>query len=164
MAAAAKEPVWRRYFLTPLAGQLKQGAEPEKLAQSLSWGFALGVFPILGTTTTLCGMAAVGLKLNHIAIQLMNWLVYPLQILLIIPFLTFGNFLFGITSPRLSLSEITAAFERNFWGALQDLGGLAARGVVGWLVISIPLVYLLARLLTPLMVRLSKNIHDRSSA
>jgi len=151
-------PFWQRYVIHPLTGQLKQGAEPHKLSQSMAWGFGLGIFPILGTTTTMCGIMAVWLRLNHVAIQLMNWLVYPLQIMLIIPFLRLGNILFGVESGQLSLKEITAAFEHDFWSAAQSLGGLAFRGVVAWSILVLPLVFLVTRALNPIMIRLSNNM------
>jgi len=165
--SAQKETVrisfWQRYVIKPLIGQLKQGAEPGKLAQSLSWGFMLGIFPILGTTTTLCGVAAIWLKLNHIAIQLVNWLVYPVQILMIIPFLKLGNYLFGVKTQQLSLADITAAFENNFWSGLQDLGGLALRGIAAWTVVALPVVFLLTRILKPVMIHLNQRISRKGT-
>lgn len=153
----SKTPFWRRFVVDPLIDQLKQGAEPHKLAQSMAWGFGLGIFPILGTSTTMCGITAIWLRLNHVAIQLMNWLVYPLQILLIIPFLQFGNILFGIESSHLSLKEITASFEHDFWSAAQSMGGLALRGIVAWALLVLPMVFLVTRALNPIMIRLSNR-------
>lgn len=150
---------WRKYLVDPIVGQLHQGATPDALASSIAWGAVLGLFPVLGSTSILCGIAAVRLKLNHIAIQGINWIVYPLQIALIIPFLSLGNALFGIPSDNLSLASITQAFETNFLGALHDLGGLAARGIAAWVLVAIPSVPLLRLILRPVMRRLAHSLH-----
>ncbi len=151
----------RRRLIQPLLNQLTQGASPVQLARSVGWGFVLGIFPILGTTTTLCGIAGVALRLNHIALQAVNWLVYPLQILLIIPFLRLGNVLFGLDPFPLSLTEITALFEVDFWGSLRDLGGLAARGIVAWTLVAIPTVILFRLILTPVFTRIARSLPQR---
>ena len=78
-----------------ISGWLKQGISPKTLALSIAFGFVLGVFPVLGVPTLLCGLAAVVLRLNMPALQLVNYLVYPLQIALLWPFSRFGDKLFG---------------------------------------------------------------------
>ena len=151
----------RRRLTEPLLNQLTQGASPVQLARSVGWGFVLGIFPILGTTTTLCGIAGVAFRLNHIALQAVNWLVYPLQILLIIPFLRLGNLLFGLDPFPLSLTEITALFEADFWGSLRNLGGLALRGVVAWALVAMPAVILFRLVLTPVFTRIARTLPSR---
>ena len=80
---------------------LKEGITVERLALSLALGFVLGICPLIGVPTILCGVAAVVLRLNFPALQLVNYLVYPLQILLLWPFVRLGKLLFGA--------------EPNFW-------------------------------------------------
>src|SRR5262245_47568539 len=88
----------QRHLVTPLLDLLRQGVTPEKLALSLSLGTVIGLIPILGVSTALCALAAVVLKLNMPAIQLVNYLLTPLQLILLIPQLRFGEFLVG--APR----------------------------------------------------------------
>jgi len=154
---------WQRKLIQPLISQIKQGATPKLLALSLAWGIMLGIFPILGTTTLLCGIAAIRLKLNHIAIQTINWLIYPLQLLLIIPFLRMGNWIFGREQFPLSVIEITEAFQRDFWAALNELGWVALRGIVAWTLVAIPLVYILYRAFTPVLRHLSENVFGKKT-
>jgi uncharacterized protein (DUF2062 family) len=154
---------WRRRLVDPLIDQLKQGATPEKLAQSLAWGAVIGVFPILGTTSFLCGIAAIVLKLNHIAIQTINWLVYPLQFFLIIPFLRLGNIIFRHEQFTMSLGEITEMFANDFWAAAQNLGGLAARGIAAWALVALPAVWLLSRILLPPIRHLAVKVFPKST-
>ena len=154
---------WQRRLIGPISQQLKQGVTPDKLAQSVAWGVMLGVFPILGTTMMLCGLAGLVLRLNHIIIQTVNWLIYPLQIILIIPFLRLGNILFGIDQFPLSISEITALFEADFWGSLQDMGWLALRGVVAWVLVATPVILIMRWSLTPVFSRLAKSVSRKPS-
>src|SRR5438105_748195 len=68
-APAATRTSLRRRLARPLIALLTQGHTPEKIALSVAFGIALGLFPIFGTTTLLCVLAGVLLRLNHPAIQ-----------------------------------------------------------------------------------------------
>src|SRR5262249_31861133 len=84
------ESFFYRRILRPIIELLRQGVTPEKMALSLALGVALGVFPALGWTTTLCAIAALVLRLNLPAIQIVNYFMYPAQIALLIPFFRLG--------------------------------------------------------------------------
>ncbi len=75
-----EEGFFYRRLLRPILDLLRQGVTPEKMALSLALGGALGVFPALGCTTLLCLIAAIVLRLNLPAIQIVNYFVYPIQI------------------------------------------------------------------------------------
>jgi hypothetical protein len=79
--------------------------------------------------------------------QAMNWLVYPLQIVLVIPFLQLGNIIFGQPPLTLSIEEISAMFTEDFITAARNLGGLALRGIAAWFIVAIPATWLVARIL-----------------
>ncbi|MDP9162111.1 MAG: DUF2062 domain-containing protein, partial [Acidobacteriota bacterium] len=98
------EDLYRR-LVHPLISLLKQGITPEKIALSLAIGIVLGIFPALGLTTLLCAAAAVVFKLNLPSIQLVNWFVYPLQLILILPFMRAGALLFRARPLHLSLAQ-----------------------------------------------------------
>jgi uncharacterized protein (DUF2062 family) len=59
-----------RRLVRPILELLRQGVTPGKIALSLALGVVLGVFPVLGSTTALCTLAAITLRLNLPAIQL----------------------------------------------------------------------------------------------
>src|SRR5580698_196473 len=82
--------IYRRIAL-PILALLRMGASPEKLAWSLSVGFIIGINPILGSTTVLCLLVAFIFRLNVAASQIGNHLTYPLQVLLLIPFIRLGS-------------------------------------------------------------------------
>ena len=77
-----------------IADLLKQGITPEKIALTVALGAFIGTIPMLGTTTILCTVVALALRLNLPAIQMVNGIVYPLQLILLIPFYRLGAWLF----------------------------------------------------------------------
>src|SRR5581483_10872024 len=103
--AATSPPAsfWQRRVVMPIVNQLKQGITPEKIALTLALGLMLSVFPIIGATTLLCGLAAILLRLNQPIIQLINYFAYPLQIALLIPFYRAGERLLGLTPVPLNV-------------------------------------------------------------
>ena len=80
----------QRRLIAPLLALMRQGVTPRTLALSLALGIMLGLIPVLGVSSALCALAALTWQLNMPAIQLVNYLLTPLQLLLIIPFLRFG--------------------------------------------------------------------------
>src|SRR5713101_5645003 len=95
-----------RRVVGPIGELLRQGVTPEKIALSVALGAALGVFPVIGATTTLCALAALILRLNLPAIQIVNYVVYPLQIALLIPFFRIGERLFGAPHFALPVAQV----------------------------------------------------------
>jgi Uncharacterized protein conserved in bacteria (DUF2062) len=96
---------YRKIFL-PIVDLLRQGVTPEKIALSIALGAVLGIFPVLGSTTILCAAAAFVLRLNLPAIQAVNFLVYPLQLILFLPFLQAGSRITGAAPVTLSMKEV----------------------------------------------------------
>ncbi|HOS97308.1 MAG TPA: DUF2062 domain-containing protein, partial [Deltaproteobacteria bacterium] len=62
-----------KYLINPLGALLAQGITPSRLALSLASGVTIGIFPIVGTTTAICTMAAIAFRMNLLVIQLGNW-------------------------------------------------------------------------------------------
>ena len=75
------------------ASWLVQGITPRRLALTLALGFAIGCIPVVGIPTALCALLALALRLNLPAIQAANYLVMPLQLVLIVPFVRLGGWL-----------------------------------------------------------------------
>jgi uncharacterized protein (DUF2062 family) len=113
---------------------------------------ALGVFPVLGTTTALCALVAFVWRLNLPAIQIVNYFVYPLQIALILPFFRAGEKLFGAPHLPLSASQIVAAVHASFWGAARFLWTTIWHAAVAWCLVA-PLFVVLAYVILVLFLR-----------
>jgi hypothetical protein len=141
-------PFWDRIW-GRLLGMLRQGLSPESLAWSLAVGLALGVSPLFGTSTALCAGAALAFRLNQPAMQLANYLAYPLQIALLLPFIRLGERLFRAPRLPLSLPLLQEALKIDPWGAIHLFWtSFWHAGVVWLLVIPVPAA-LLAWGLTP---------------
>ncbi|HEX7964504.1 MAG TPA: DUF2062 domain-containing protein [Gammaproteobacteria bacterium] len=115
---------------------LKQGITPHKIALAVVLGALLGMAPVLGTTIISCTVAALALRLNLALIQIVNNLVYPLQLLLLIPFVQAGQWLFREPPMPLSVSQILDMVKADFWGSLAALAGYTLHGAVAWLLFS----------------------------
>jgi uncharacterized protein (DUF2062 family) len=125
---------------------LKQGITPHKIALATALGALLGIAPILGTTIVSCTVAALALRLNLVLIQIVNNLVYPLQLLLLIPFVQAGQWLFRQPPLPLSVGQIVAMVKADFWGSIVALWGYTWHGAVAWLLFSAvagPVIYFL---------------------
>jgi len=143
----------------PILHLLRVGTSPAQLAWSAALGGYIGVIPVLGVTTLLCTVVALPLRLNLVAIQAVNWLVYPLQFLLIIPFFKAGAWLFGTPPLTMSPAELSAMVAADPWAAVQALWTTTWQAVVAWLLIGIPVVWLLRCVLVLLFTRTTRRFH-----
>lgn len=124
---------------------LGAGTTPEKLALTCALGVVVGTLPVWGITTWLCFLLAAIFRINVIILQLINYLLYPVQLILIIPFIQLGAFVFGVEPLPYSLSEITTMFGNDFWGTIGDIGYAVLLGVCVWVAFSVlvfPGIYL----------------------
>ena len=149
---------WRRRVVVPIAQQLRQGMTPEKIAFTLALGFTLSIFPLLGATTLLCGLAAVVLRLNQPLIQLVNYLAYPVQLLLLIPFYRAGERLLGRSPVPLDIPLLFERFRADFGQFLKDFGAIAIGGILVWLLIAPFLIGVLCLILRPALCGLAARI------
>jgi hypothetical protein len=103
----------RRRLANPLLLLLKQGLTPRSLALSVALGATLGLFPLLGTTMALCGLAGLALRLSHPALQLANYAVFPLQLSLVVAFVRLGERLMGAAPLPLSGERLVALVRED---------------------------------------------------
>jgi uncharacterized protein (DUF2062 family) len=160
----ATRSFFRRRIVDPVFAALRQGVTPEKLALSIAFGIVLGMCPILGAPTFLCIAATLLFRLNPAAIQVANYLVYPLQIVLIIPFIRLGEWMFGRTPLVLSSTQILALFKESFFDALATLWMALLCGTAAWIVTGAASVAVLYLVLTPVMRKVAATILLRRQA
>jgi len=151
-----KQSFLYRKLILPLADLLRQGITPEKIALSLAIGICLGVFPALGSTTALCALAAIVFRLNLPAIQLVNYLVYPLQLALIIPFIRFGEVLFGAPHVSLSLTIIFESIKRSAWQTTKTYWTSGWHAMIAWCLVGPVAIWILYMILAPVLRRLAR--------
>jgi uncharacterized protein (DUF2062 family) len=143
-----KRGFFYRRLIAPVVALLTQGITPEKIALSLAFGIVLGVFPVLGSTTLLCAAAAMIFRLNLPAIQLVNYLVYPLQLFFLIPLIRLGEKLFGATPLQLSLAQMLNMVRVDLPHAIATLWLAGVHAMSAWLLIGPPTILLLYFLLS----------------
>jgi uncharacterized protein (DUF2062 family) len=130
---------------------LRQGVSPRRLALTLALGLAVGCIPVVGIPTALCAALAIALRLNLPAIQAANYVAMPLQLVLIVPFVRLGGWLFASGhDPAPRASALLHASPLNL---LEQLGGMAGHAMLAWLLIAVPAVVLLTAALTLLLRR-----------
>lgn len=116
----------------------------------MACGAVIGIFPVLGSTTLICTAIAIVWRLNLPAIQLANYLVYPLQIALLIPLVRFGAFIFQAEPPPLSVQELSALFRQDFWGTIAYFPDMIMHAVVAWFLVCAPVFPVIYFVLVPI--------------
>lgn len=119
--------------------------DPQRAALSVAFGTVAGLIPAIGVATPLSILIGVVLRLNHIIVQGVQWLLWPLQLILIPVFISAGKWLF---LPHISSAPvyIREAASQGFFQALRSSGELLLSGIALWLIASIllgPLIYFL---------------------
>jgi uncharacterized protein (DUF2062 family) len=147
--AMSKSPEWMKRR----AGiWLRQGISPRRLALTLALGFAIGCVPVLGIPTVICAALALALRLNFPAIQAANYAAMPLQLLLIVPFVRMGGWLFD--AAPVGAARATALLHLPPAAVLSQLTGLFGHALLAWLLMAVPAVILLTLALTFLLRQL----------
>lgn len=147
--------VWRERIGALVLAQLAQGITPKKIALSIALGISLGVFPVLGTTTALCAIAAVRLRLNQPIIQLVNWLVYPLQLVLILVFVRIGEWITHAPAVSFSIPQLIQTFHESPLKFLQEFGVSQLQGLIAWLFLASVFTAIVFFALVPPLKRLA---------
>jgi len=112
------------------------GLTPRKLALTLCIGTALGIMPLLWGTTLICVLLAHIFKLNQVALQSVNYLLYPLQLALLAPFFKLGSSIFPWGPPL--PSHIFATVISDPGSSLNILGWITIKSLAAWLVTVLP--------------------------
>ncbi len=134
MDSSAEAGFWRKRIVEPVLALLRQGVTPEKIALGMALGITLGVAPMIGSTTILCVIAAFVLRLNPAAIQIVNYLMSPLQLALLVPFIRAGERAFGAAESRITLELIRRLVEANMWNAVVTLWSATMHALAVWAV------------------------------
>jgi uncharacterized protein (DUF2062 family) len=131
-----KVRAWGRRVIRTFVDLLRQGITPEKIAFTIALGLSLGVTPVLGSTSLLCTLAAIMFRLNLPAIQLINYLAYPLQIALLIPFLRLGAWIFRAPPVQLSVTQIFEMIRRDVLHTIVVYWTATWHALIAWLILA----------------------------
>jgi uncharacterized protein (DUF2062 family) len=153
-----------RRLVRPLLELLREGVTPEKLSLSIALGIVLGLIPVIGINTALCAVIALIWRLNLPAIQMVNYFVYPLQIVLLLPFFRVGEKLFGAPHLPARIEQVRGMIRSNLWGAVQLLWTTTWHALVVWAMAAPFAAVLIYVLLVPTFRRVLKKTNVAASA
>lgn len=145
----------QRRLVRPIVELLTQGITPEKIALSIAFAAVLGVFPALGWTTLMCFGVAVWFRLNVPAMQLVNYLMYPAQLALLVPFIRAGEWLFRAPKLAISLQRILGMVNANVWHAITSLWVATMHAIMVWALLAPVAVWGIYRLLKPVVLKIA---------
>ena len=117
----------------------QQGLTPKELCQSIIFAALLGVTPILGVTTFIITLVSLKTKLNLPIMIALSYLMWPVQVLLILPFISVGEYIFSIPPSHHTVDEIINSFQNGFFSTLGKLSFELFCGLAGWVFVAIPI-------------------------
>ncbi|MBS0633657.1 MAG: DUF2062 domain-containing protein [Verrucomicrobia bacterium] len=132
--SAARPGYWRRRVSEPIRRQLTQGADPAGLARAIAVGGVIAVNPFLGTTTLGCALAGAVLRLNQPMLQVVNILGGPLQLLLIVPWVRAGEWLYGARRMPIDPATLAREFAAGPGAFLRRFGETGLHAATAWLI------------------------------
>lgn len=98
--------LFRCKILRPLLRQLRGGVTPRRLAWSLALGVVIGINPSVGFTSLVVLMLAWIFGLDYISSQIGLHAVTPIHLLLFLPFIQLGVYLFHTRRLPLNRQQI----------------------------------------------------------
>ncbi len=155
---------WRRRIIAPLRTQLTRGVSPRALSHAVAGGFVCGVFPVLGTTTLLTTVSGIALRLNQPVMQSINWLTYPLHLVLIPVFIRLGEHLFGAEPLAFSIPQLVEIFAEAPAAFFSRFAMTFAHCIVAWLVVAPFLAVAIVLVIHPVLRRAAERWQLRPSS
>ena len=116
----------------------KQGLTPIELTQSIIISSLISIIPILGLTTLLLTALSIKRNLNLPIMIAQSFIMWPVQIVMIVPFINIGEFIFSIPKTNHSAQEIITSFQNSFFATLSHLSFELLCGFGGWLLTAVP--------------------------
>ena len=144
---------------TKIIALFKQGLTPIELTQSIIVSGLISTIPILGVSTFLLTALSLKRKLNLPIMIAQSYIMWPIQVIMIIPFINIGEFIFSVPKTNHSAQEIIASFQNSFFATLSHLSFELLCGFGGWLLTAVPFsvgVYLVSIFILKLILK-AKN-------
>ncbi len=132
-------------LLHPILDLLKQGMSPEKISLTITLGIIIGIMPFLVIGSYILLALAIILRLNIPATQIVCHAVIVVKIALFVPFLKMGQAIFSVPQLPYETNEILSHLKTEFWNTFSVVWQVSLSGILAWLIISIPLGYIIYR-------------------
>ncbi len=153
--------IFQTRVVKPFLDLLRIGATPRKLAWSIAVAAVIGINPIVGSTTLLCLAAAFLFRLNVIATQIVNHLLFPLQLALVVVFMRMGDRLFHTPHVPVNSDAFVHAIRTHNWVTMQMLWTWEWHALIAWLALAVVLIPLLALAFIPVFERLLHRLQTQ---
>lgn len=156
----------RCHVLRPLLRLLRGGVTPRRLAWSLALGMMIGINPSVGVTTFAVILLAWVFGLNQLASQIGTHLVAPLHLLLLLPFIQAGVYLFRTRRLPMSAKQLEHLSHHPL-RMLREIWQWQWHALVVWAAIAVlltPLIAIYLRRALVLMMRRHSTLLRQAAA
>ena len=149
LETATRENFVKRKLVNPLLALLKAGITPEKLSLTVSLGAIIGLIPAFGVTTLIGTVVAARFRLNSPILLLISYFVNPIQIIIALPLVKLGIYIFGGAPLHYSLSQVMHMFRKDWLETINKLWVANLLGIAAWAMLAIPLGFMVYYLTLP---------------
>ncbi|PKL89603.1 MAG: hypothetical protein CVV23_04505 [Ignavibacteriae bacterium HGW-Ignavibacteriae-2] len=146
--------VFNSKYVSAIKKLLLNGTSPKLIAIGISGAIVIGLFPVLGSTTILCTVFALVFRLNLPLVQLINFSVYPLQFILLVPLMKLGELIFGIEKLKYGLNEMVDLISNDALRAIAILWNVTMQAIGAWLLLAPVIALLFFFILHPIIKRI----------
>ncbi len=126
---------------------LKEGASANKIALAVALGLTIGLFPLYGTNSILCALAAFLFRVNPVLIQLVNYAAILIFFPVCTAFVWAGQWLTGQNTHPVTLTTLVDLYNTQGLGhTLHSIWQVMWSATAVWALIAVPMTLLLHRL------------------
>ena len=151
---------FRCRIVRPLLRLLRGGVTPRRLAWSVALGVVIGINPSVGITTLLVIVLAWAFGLNQVASQIGVHAVAPLHLLLFVPFIELGVYIFHTRRLPLTQRQIEH-LSHHPWRLIHAIWQWEWHALIVWSVaaaIMMPLFAMYIRRAVVLLMRRHRTL------
>ena len=128
---------------------LTTGITPRKLALTVALGFVIGIFPFFGIASLFCTLVGWRFKLNIPVLLSTCYLAGPFHLLLYLPFIQIGIWMFNADAFRFTFDEILNMLRQDWLDALSKLWLANLLGIIAWFLLGVPFAGFIYVLMLP---------------
>ena len=130
-----------------------QGISTHELSLSVAVAIFWGLFPFPGVATPVITFICLKWRLNLPIAMFLAYAIIPLQVGLFIPLIYAGEWMSGTEHLPISFEALNHGLRDGLLMTLVQRAGQIGYGVMGWIVLILPLSMLLYYILKSLLVR-----------
>ena len=133
------------------------GLTPKTIARSASIAAIYSIIPIFGISKIMTTLTGLKLKYNLPLMYTVGYIFYPLQFILFIPYLRFGEWILQVENSQLVMSEFKLMVQENLFKALWTFSAAFKYALLGWGLSFIPALLILNGMLSFILNRVYQS-------